>query len=75
MTYEKASVTGRLFTLSADIKRLIIIGDDIMYGIKLNDEYVLMNADNSGAERFNSFEDAVDTEPLYPDYETAIIEF
>lgn len=45
-----------------------------MYGIKLDGEYVLMNADNSGAERFDTFEEAVDAETLYPDYETTIIE-
>lgn len=45
-----------------------------MYGIKLNGAYVVMNADNSDYERFNTFEDAVDAENLYPDYTTEIIE-
>ena len=49
-------------------------GDDLMYGIKLNGAYLLMNTDNSDYERFATFEDAIDAEALYPDYTTEIIE-
>lgn len=43
------------------------------YGIKLNGEYVLLNAKGTDFERFSSFEDAVEAESLYADYETEII--
>ncbi|QIG62608.1 hypothetical protein [Sporosarcina phage Lietuvens] len=43
-----------------------------MYGIKLDGAYLLMNADNTDYERFTTFEDAVDAESLYPDYDTEI---
>lgn len=43
------------------------------YGIKLNGEFTLMNAQGTDFERFTTFEDAVEAESLYPDYETEII--
>lgn len=45
-----------------------------MYGIKLNDEFVLLNADATDYERFATFEAAVTAESLYPDYKTEIVE-
>lgn len=44
------------------------------YGIKLNGEFTLMNAQGTDFERFSTFEAAVEAESLYPDYETEIIE-
>jgi len=44
------------------------------YGIKLNGEFTLMNAQGTDFERFTTFEDAVEAESLYPDYESEIIE-
>lgn len=44
------------------------------YGIKLNGEFTLMNAQGTDFERFTTFESAVDAAALYPDYESEIIE-
>ncbi len=44
------------------------------YGIKLNGEFTLMNEGNTDFERFATFEDAVNAEASYPDYETEIID-
>lgn len=45
-----------------------------MYVIKLNGEFVLLNEKSTEAERFETFEDAVEAEALYPEYETEIVE-
>lgn len=44
------------------------------YGIKLNGEFTLLNAQGTDFERFSTFEDAVEAEALYPDYATEIID-
>lgn len=44
------------------------------YGIKLNGEFTLLNAEGTDFERFTTFEAAVEAEANYPDYETEIIE-
>lgn len=48
-------------------------GDDFMYEIKLNGEFTLLNAEGTAPERFDTFEQAVEAESLYPDFETEII--
>lgn len=44
------------------------------YGIKLNGEFTLLNAQGTDYECFATFEDAVAAEALYPDYVTEIID-
>lgn len=44
-----------------------------MYEIKLNGEFTLLNAEGTAPERFDTFEQAVEVESLYPDFETEII--
>ena len=43
------------------------------YGIKLNGEFTLLNEAGTDFARYSTFEDAVEAESLYPDYETEII--
>lgn len=44
------------------------------YGIKLNGEFTLLNEEGTDIARFATFEDAVNAEADYPDYETEIID-
>lgn len=45
-----------------------------MYGIRLDGEFVLLNDGATDYERFDTFEEAVKAEVLYPDFDTEIVE-
>jgi hypothetical protein len=45
-----------------------------MYGIKLDGEFVLLNEGTTDYQRYNTFEEAVEAEALYPDFDTEIVE-
>lgn len=45
-----------------------------LYAIRLDNEYIVMNAGNTDYERFSTFEEAVDAEVLYSEYNTEIID-
>jgi len=44
------------------------------YGIKLNGEFTLLNEEGTDFARYSTFEEAVEAESSFPDYETEIIE-